>query len=135
MTTLISNPKAKLLLGAALDILHFESREWLDTIEFLKDEIRFFENLLKQKESEESNKQEFTKLLKNLDKIHIDFLEDLEDDIIQHESTLSKIVKGEKGLSDAVYRDKHSQLAKRMNTFTENFKTFKKIIFDHAKDI
>lgn len=134
MKTLISNPKEKLLLGAALDILYFESQEWLDTIEFLKDEIRFFENLLKKKESEENNKQEFTKLLKNLDKIHIDFLEDLEDDIMLHERSLSRLLEGEKGLSDTDYREKHHQLATRMNTFTGNFKTFKKIIFDYAKD-
>ena len=35
--TLISNPKAKFLLGAGLDVLHQESREWLDTISFWKD--------------------------------------------------------------------------------------------------
>ncbi|WP_340155098.1 hypothetical protein [uncultured Winogradskyella sp.] len=44
MDTLISNPKAQYLLGAGLDVLHFESREWLDTVDFDKDEVRFFED-------------------------------------------------------------------------------------------
>ncbi len=32
------NPKTELLLGAGLDVLHFESREWLDSIAFWKDD-------------------------------------------------------------------------------------------------
>lgn len=135
MTTLISNPKERLLLGAGLNVLHFESQEWLDTIHFWKDEVRFYENLLKQKESPEKSKQDYSKLLKNLDKIHIDFLEDLKADIIEHEMILSKLQKGKKGLSDATYRDKHQQLKARMNTFTDNFKTFKRIVFDYAKNL
>ena len=42
MNTVTSNPKTEFSLGAGLDVLHFESREWLDTIDFWKDEIRFF---------------------------------------------------------------------------------------------
>lgn len=57
MNTTISNPKEKLLLGAGLDVLHFESREWMDTIDFWKDEVRFFEDLLKKKESIDESKQ------------------------------------------------------------------------------
>ena len=135
MTTLISNPKEKLLLGAGLNVLHFESQEWLDTIAFWKDEVRFFEKLLKQKESLEKSKEDYSKLLKDLDKIHIDFLEDLEDDIMEHEAVLSKLLKGEKGLSDSIYREKHQRLLARMNTFTTNFKTYKKIVFDYAKNL
>jgi hypothetical protein len=42
MSTIISNPKSILLLSAGLDVLHFESKEWLDTLNFWKDEARFF---------------------------------------------------------------------------------------------
>jgi hypothetical protein len=135
MNTININPKQKLLLGAGLDVLHFESQEWLDTIDFWKDEVRFFENLLNKKESTKESKQDYSKLIKNLDKIHLDLFEDLEGDITDHESVLSRLIKGEKGLSDAIYREKHSQLTKRMNTFTDNFKTFKKIVFDYAKKL
>ena len=47
MTTLTLNPKAQFLLGAALDVLHFESREWLNNIAFWKYEVQFFDHLLK----------------------------------------------------------------------------------------
>ncbi len=50
MKITISNPKVQFLLGAGLDVLHFESGEWLETIAFWKDEVKFFDNLLKKKE-------------------------------------------------------------------------------------
>lgn len=135
MKTKTLNLKEQLLLGAGLNVLHFESQEWLDTIDFWKDEIRFFENLLKKIEFTEDNKQDFSNMLKSLDKIHVDLFEDIEDDILEHEHLLSRLVKGEKGLADADYRIKHRSLTERMDTFTSDFKTFKKIVFDFVKDL
>jgi hypothetical protein len=129
------NPKAHYLLGAGLDILHFESREWLETIAFWKDEVRFFDNLLKKKEALEKNNSDYEKMLKNIDKIYRDLFEDLEDSIIEHEQLLSRIEKAEKGLSDNDYREKHRHLFSRMNTFKNDFKTFKRIIFDYVKGL
>lgn len=133
MKTEKSNPKIKLLLGAGLDVLHFESQEWLETIVFWKDETRFFEDLLKKKESKEKSQNEYTKLLKELDKIHADLFSDIEDSIIKHERLLSRIVKGEKGLTDGDYREEHARLMERMDRFKKDFRTFKKIIFDYVK--
>ncbi|TYC10562.1 hypothetical protein ES677_11515 [Bizionia gelidisalsuginis] len=135
MNTAISNPKAALLLGAGLDVLHFESREWLDTIDFYKDEVRFFDDLLKKKETSKNNNPEYEKMLKNLDEIHSDLFNDLEDSIIKHEQFLSRLMQNEKGLSDSDYREKHGQISKRVATFTNDFKTFKRIVFGYAKDL
>jgi len=135
MKTKILNPKAKLLLGAGLDVLHFESREWIKTIDFWKDEVRFFDHLLKKKVSTDKNKHEYSSMLENLDKIHSDLFKDLEDSIIQHEKLLSRIEKSEKGLSDADYRDQHHRIQTKMKTFTNEFKTFKKIVFEYVKNI
>lgn len=135
MNTAISNPKTELLLGAGLDVLHFESGEWLDTIAFWKDEVKFFDNLLKKKESSKNNKPEYEKMLKNLDEIHNDLFEDLEDSIVEHEKLLSRIEQAEKGLSDNDYREKHRHILLRMDTFTNDFKTFKRIVFDYAKEL
>jgi hypothetical protein len=135
MNTITLNPKAKLLLGAGLDVLHFESREWMETIDFWKDEIKFFDHLLKKKISPDKNKQEYRKMLENLDKIHKDLFENLEDSIIEHEKILSRIENGEKGLSDGAYRDQHHRLQTKLQTFTNDFKTFKKIVFEYAKNI
>jgi hypothetical protein len=135
MSATISNPKEKLLLGAGLDVLHFESREWLDTINFWEDEVRFFDILLKEKVSTDESKQQYAKMLKDLDKIHADLFEYLEGTIIEHEKLLSRIEKGERGLSDADYRDKHRHIMAEMNIFKNSFKTFKKIVFEYVKSM
>jgi hypothetical protein len=133
MNTLIANPKAQYLLGAGLDVLHFESREWLDTLDFYKDEVRFFEDLLNKKEISKNNNADYEKMLKNLDKIHKDLFDDLEESIMKHEQLLSRIELAEKGLSDNDYREKHQHIYNKMNTFSNDFKTFKKIVFDYSK--
>lgn len=135
MNKLISNPKEQFLLGAGLDVLHFESREWLDTIDLYKDEVRFFEDLLKKKEASKNSNPDYERMLKNLDKIHKDLFEDLEQSILEHEKLLSRIELAEKGLSDNDYREKHQKIRLRMNTFTKDFKVFKRIVFDYSKDL
>ncbi len=135
MNTITSNPKQQFLLGAGLDVLHFESREWLDTIAFWKDEVKFFDHLLKKKETSKNNNPEYENALKNLDHIYANLFEDLEDSIVEHEKLLSRIEHGEKGLSDDNYRQKHRHILLRINTFKTDFKTFKRIVFDYAKSL
>jgi hypothetical protein len=135
MKTTTSNPKAQFLLGAGLDILHFESKEWLDTIAFWKDEVKFFNNLLKKKEDSKKSNPDYENMLKNLDKIHVDLFEDLEDSIVEHEKLLARIEQGGQGLSDAEYRESHRLLLERMDTFKRDFKLFKRIVFDYAKNL
>lgn len=135
MNTTISNPKVSLLLGASLNVLHFESKEWLDTVNFWKDEVKFFDNLLKKKTAKNESEQEYGKTLENLDKIHANLFKYLENDIIAHEKLLSILEKGEKGLSDSVYREKHSHLLARMESFKTEFNQFKKVVFDYVKNL
>lgn len=132
MKTTTSNPKTDYLLGAGLDVLHQESKEWQDTVALWKDETKFFANLLHKKESKAS---EYGKMLQNLDKIHQNLYDYLADDIIEHERLLSRLEKGEKGLSDGDYREKHRALKKRMDLFTQDFKELKKMIFGYAKKL
>ena len=114
MKTTTSNPKTDYLLGAGLDVLHQESKEWQETVAFWKDETKFFANLLHKKEPKVS---EYGKMLQNLDKIHQNLFDYLADDIVEHERLLSRLQKGEKGLSDGDYREKHRVLKNRMDLF------------------
>lgn len=132
MKTKTSNPKTELVLGAGLNVLHQESREWQDTVGFWKDETRFFADLLNKKETKET---EHGKMLKNLDTIHEKLFDYLADDIIAHEKLLARLEKGEKGISDANYREQHRKLNERMQNFTKDFKEFKKIVFEHVKKL
>ncbi len=135
MNTTITNPKTELLLGAGLDVLHFESKEWLSDIAFFKDETRFFTDLLKKKKTKDIAQSAYSKILENLDEVHAELFDYLADDIVAHEKLLSRLEKGEKGLADGDYRDKHRQLKKRMETFTSNFREFKNMVFGYSKKL
>lgn len=136
MNKTILNPKKQFLLGAGLDVLHFESREWLDTIAFWKDEVKFFDHLLKRKEtSNKNNNPEYKKMLINLEKIYTDLFEGFEDNIIEHEQLLSRIELAEKGLSDNDYREKHRKISSKITSFKVDFKIFKSIVFEYVKGL
>lgn len=133
--TTVSNPKEKLLLNVGLEDLHLESKEWLETITFWKDETIFFHNLLKKKEHPEHSVNFINFILEILDDIHAKLFNYLEDDIIAHEIILSKLELGEIRLADANYREKHYLLLKRMNLFQKDFHNYKKNVIDSLKDL
>jgi hypothetical protein len=131
----VSNPKIEFLLGAGLDVLHQESREWLDIAAFWKAETKFFGELLCKKEVTEGIKSEYGKMLLNLDRLHKHLFDYLVDEIVSHEKVLSRLEKGEKGLADVDYRAKHRNLKERMDVFTTDFKEFKKMVFGYVKKL
>ncbi|MBD1259771.1 hypothetical protein HZY62_04165 [Maribacter polysiphoniae] len=132
MITTKSNPKTELLLGASLDVLHQESREWIDTIAFWKDEIKFFSNILDKREATQS---EYGKMLDYLEKVHQNLFNYLSEDIMKHEKLLSRLNQGEKGISDGAYRDEHRRLGESMVLFKNDFREFKKMVFGYAKKL
>lgn len=134
MNAIKSNPKTTLLLGAALEVLHYESQEWIANIDFWKAEINFFDDLLRNIVSIDKNKREYAEMLKGLDQIHQDLISDLEARIIEHEQILSRLEKGEKGISDAEYREPHRHLRERMDMLMSELKVFKKIVFAYVKN-
>lgn len=135
MKTKTINPKSQFLLGAGLDVLHFESKEWMETLAFWQDEVKFFNHLLNRQDSLDKDKRTYGEMLKKLDKIHNDFFEDIEDNVVEHEKYLSRLVKGERGISDSEYLEKHRQLKDRIETFSKDFKEFKQIVFGYMKEL
>lgn len=135
MKTETLNPKTELLIGAGLDVLHFDSEEWLSNIAFYKDETRFFADLIEKRKTNDAAQTAYGQILENLDTVHKELFDYLENDIIEHEKLLSRLELGEKGLADADYRDKHRQLKQRMEGFTNNFRQFKKMVFGYVKSL
>lgn len=135
MKTETLNPKTELLIGAGLDVLHFESEEWLSNIAFYKDETRFFADLIEKRKTNDAAQTAYGQILENLDTVHKELFDYLENDIVEHEKLLSRLELGEKGLADADYRDKHRQLKQRMEGFTNNFRQFKKMVFGYVKSL
>ena len=135
MKTTNATPKTDVLLGAGLNALHIESRGWLETIAFWKDEIRFFANLLQKKETKENRTSELGRILKSLDKIHMEIFDYMSEDILRHESLLARLQKGEKGLADIDYRNQHDKVKSTMAKFEGEFRDFKKLVFDYAREL
>ncbi|WMI69529.1 hypothetical protein [Mangrovimonas sp. YM274] len=135
METTHANPKTELLLGAALNVLHFESKEWLENLAFWKDETRFFEDLLSKKTPSTEQQKDHAKMLKELDQIHKDLFEDFQQVIMKHERLLSKIENGEQPMSDSSFREEHKSIKDRITTFESNFRSFKKIVFSFVKSL
>jgi len=134
MKTTNANPKTDVLLGKGLNDLHIESKEWLETIAFWKDEIRFFANLLQKKETKENTKSELGRILKSLDKIHMEIFDYMSEDIIKHESLLARLQQGEEGLADIDYRNQHNKVKSTMAKFEGEFRDFKRLVFEYAKE-
>lgn len=120
------------MLAEALDALHQESREWLNTIAFWQDEAKFFTDLL---DKEQIKASEYGQMLQYLDKIHETLFNYLVEDIVAHEKQLSRLVSGDKEVSDRDYREKHITLKEQMELFTNDFREFKKMVFGYAKKL
>ena len=132
MNTIISNPKTELLLGASLTVLHQESREWLDTVDFWRDEVKFFATIL---DKREVKKSEYGRMLNHLDKVHENLFDYLTEDIKRHENLLARLERGEKGISDGEYREEHRRLHGSMVLFENDIKEFKKMVFGYVKKL
>ena len=132
MTAKISDSKKALMLAEALDALHQESRVWLNTIAFWQDEAKFFTDLL---DKEQIKASEYGQMLQYLEKIHETLFDYLVEDIVAHEKQLSRLVSGDKEVSDRDYREKHITLKEQMELFTNDFREFKKMVFGYAKKL
>ena len=110
-----------------------QSREWLDTLSFWKDEIRFFQGLLKERREAVKDLSDYPALLDNLDKLHQHLFDYLTEEILAHERLLSRTIKGEAGVSDADYREAHRKLGSKMQIFGADFREFKKMVFGYAR--
>ncbi|RTE52392.1 hypothetical protein EHW67_19645 [Arenibacter aquaticus] len=120
------------LLGVALNVLHQESREWLNRIAFWKDEALFFGELLDRKQISES---QYGQVLHYLDKIHVALFDYLTEAIVAHQKLLSRMEQGEEKLADDDYREKHQSLKEQMDLFTNDFREFKKMVFGYARKL
>lgn len=121
------------LLPRSLEGLHYESRMWLETIAFWKDETRFFANLLEKRQQEVPKGADYPEMIRNLDRLHEMLYEYLSDEILEHERLLSDIEKGAEGIADNDYREQHRQLREKMDVFTRDFRKFKMMVFGYAR--
>jgi hypothetical protein len=121
------------LLPDGLNSLHEQSRYWMETVEFWKDEIRFLGSLLDKEQFALPKNEILSELLQNLENGNGMLLDYLTEEIREHEKVLAKIEQGEPGMADAEYRDAHQKLAGKLNRFETDFQNLKKLVFELAK--
>ena len=130
-----TNVKNVFLLGASLEVLHQESLEWLDIVEFWKDEVVFFKKLLGKKQPSDEDREMYANLVSTLGDISMELLNELEEDIRQHERLLAKLMEEDKGVSDGEYRESHQRLKNRIEKINSSLKAFKKQLFSFVKSL
>ena len=128
---LLAPTKSNYLLEAPLEILHEESLEWLEEVEFWKDETAFFYKLIIQKSKERTpllKTKQAKEAERHLIYISAEKLDDLKIEVDAHEKFLSRIINSKK-LDEGLYRSRHKAIAKKFQDFEKEFCDMKKKIF------
>lgn len=133
----LTSPKSTYLLEAGIEILHEQSYEWLNEIEFWKDEAAFFKRLINNKTliSVPLNaKNNIQKIEQELFRLTENELGNLQNEVTQHEKKLNALF--ETGQEDKkTYRDGHKQLTQKIHEFEDRYKNLKKEVFALAESI
>lgn len=123
---LLKESSAKYLIAASLESLHGQSRDWLNEVEFWKDEMAFFYKLIHMREPRVSFPTAgLADLEKELLSITSDKLGTLRTDIENHERYLREVMTSITTSTENEYRKRHITLAIRlseMRTMITNFK-------------
>lgn len=125
---LLESAKTGFLLEAPLEILHEESMEWLEEIEFWKDEVAFFYKLMITKGERKPPTKSLLSIQNQIIYFSSEKLDDLKLEIQTHERFLSRMMKAIRQ-DEGAYRSKHRILSKNVSEFEKQFKEMKKKVF------
>ena len=130
----LTSSKSTFLLEAPLEVLHSESLEWLEEVEFWKDESAFFYALIigKTKENPVFETTEAKDIESHLVYLFAEKLDDFKMEVKGHEKFLAKLLESAK-MNEQLYRTRHQTISEKMHNFEKEFKEMKKKIFLLAK--
>lgn len=127
----LTSAKNSFLLEAPLEVLHSESLEWLEEVEFWKDEAAFFYALIIEKTKQNPSvfkTKEAKDVEKHLINVSSEKIDDLKIEVASHESFLSRLMDDPK-LDEQLYRARHKAIASKIHAFEQEFKKMKRKIF------
>jgi hypothetical protein len=125
------------LLDLGLETLHEQSMEWISDIAFWRDEVAFLYALEISKTLKEvpmSAKRKLEAIENELVKVAGGDLDSLYDDVTNHERFLNKLLESKKEDEES-YREKHTELAEKINYFSTHFRELKREIFEMVKQV
>jgi hypothetical protein len=122
--------KSDHLLDGSLEWLHRQTTEWLSDVEFWREELVFFYNVLRKQEFKPYfPMQEVAVLEKELVKISSEDVKALEATLNQHERKLSAIMQAMPPGNERDYRHEHRAIQSAMKNFEATMRGFKKSVF------
>lgn len=134
---LLVQPRSMNLLDVGLEVLHEQSYEWLNEIDFWKDEVSFFYSLLVKKTLRSvpiNAKGKIEHIENELISISGGALDELKLKVEEHEKFLNHLLESNNG-DERTYRDKHSLLEYEFSKFKKRFKTLNKDVLSLLKQI
>lgn len=132
----LEKANASHLLEAGIEALHSQSMEWLEDIAFWRDEAAFLYALEMRKtliSVPVDAKNKIQKIENELVKISGGDLDNLYNEVEKHEHYLDEMLESKRE-DEEEYREKHKQIADKVNTFEKRFRKLKKEIFDLVKE-
>lgn len=133
MEVLIS-PKTDYLLEAGLNVLHFESREWISELEFMKRELDFFMKLMNSKVFTLPKEQQRQHIFSNMDKLCNTVVVEVEKEVKLHGKELADLMTV-KTTDDAAYRARHKKLKEKVDRLNNDVRTLKMLVFDFVEHL
>lgn len=125
------NIKAKYLLEANLETLHFETMEWFEDVRFWLHKIRILGELVDRKIAHKNLEAQVQKDLESgLQSLLVLLAEETLQNLLDHEKYLSSLF-SMKGISkDGVYRETHKKIAQDMIRLKIEVRELKRQVFD-----
>jgi len=131
---LLAYPNSKYLLEASIETLHAQSLEWLNQIDFWKDEMTFFYKLMHTKKAFAGfPTEELASIDSELIRINSDKLDKLRKEVQNHEQLLAAIIKLPTVMDKERYSETHRNLIMEIFAVSELIKDFKRTVFSFSK--
>ena len=129
---LLPSPKTIYLLEANMEVLHEESREWLNEINFWRDEIAFFYTLMVKKAGKDfspEKKEDIKYIQEEILSMTGKEFDDLEEAINQHENFLASLAESDFLDDERSFREKHKIISAMIDNFDKRIRKLKTKIF------
>ncbi|GAB2776576.1 hypothetical protein [Salinimicrobium soli] len=119
------------------DEMHFSSIQWKSELNFIKDEHRFFEDMLKEYTMPIIESRLFSKTKELSDRLSESEkeLDKLFEKINDHTNRLQRLVENvDEPKEGRVYRQEHKKILQEFNDFTKTYKQLKREIFEDVSN-
>ncbi len=115
------------------DEMHFSSLQWKSELSFIKDEHRFFEDMLKEYTMPIIESHLFSRIKELIDQLGLSGkdLKVLENRVSEHINRLRSLLENlDEPREGRVYRKEHKEILNDVNHFSRQYKRLKREIFE-----